>query len=311
MAVHHPNDPGRYMLAVECDGAPYHSSLWARERDRMRQQVLEGLDWNFHRIWSTDWYHRRNEAIERLKSALLAAQGRSLSLGSGANAGITVTTDSDDNAGAVSAEEKDDVDGNAAAKGDTGNGAAATALPGYVQAEFTNWHKCQPHELSVGQMAHFVQKIIDVEGPIHQAEIARRVAALFQLQKAGSRIFGHVLKGLQHLKRKEAEYVEQTGFWATRAQMDDPPLRNRSDAAPALRRADMIPPVEITAAVRRVIDDNGAIAEDDVPRAVALLFGFLRTGPEFRPAVEPVVKQMVQSGELAEGPGGLMRGEKN
>ena len=70
LAVRHPRQPGRYMLAVECDGATYHRRFWARERDRLRQEVLENMGWRFHRIWSTDWYYRRGEAIQKLKTAL-------------------------------------------------------------------------------------------------------------------------------------------------------------------------------------------------------------------------------------------------
>jgi very-short-patch-repair endonuclease len=74
LAVRHPDQPGRYMLAVECDGATYHSALWARERDRLRQEVLKNMGWRFHRIWSTDWFYRRGAAIQKLKSALEDAQ---------------------------------------------------------------------------------------------------------------------------------------------------------------------------------------------------------------------------------------------
>lgn len=77
-----------------------------------------------------------------------------------------------------------------------------------------------------------------------------------------------------------------------------PPLRNRSHASwGSLKRADMIPPIEIEAAIEQVLKDNGAIAQEDIPRAVALLFGFQRTGPEFRPAVEPIVTAMLASGK--------------
>ena len=74
LAVRHPEQPGRYMLAVECDGATYHSALWARERDRLRQEVLENMGWRFHRIWSTDWFYRPGETIQRLKAALEEAE---------------------------------------------------------------------------------------------------------------------------------------------------------------------------------------------------------------------------------------------
>jgi very-short-patch-repair endonuclease len=74
LAVRDPARPERYILAIECDGASYHSALWARERDRLRQQVLEGLGWRFYRIWSTDWFYRRTEELEKLRLVLEAAQ---------------------------------------------------------------------------------------------------------------------------------------------------------------------------------------------------------------------------------------------
>ena len=55
-ACGHPQQPGRMALAIEADGAAYHSTPTARDRDRLRQQVLESLGWRFHRIWSTDWF---------------------------------------------------------------------------------------------------------------------------------------------------------------------------------------------------------------------------------------------------------------
>jgi hypothetical protein len=69
----HPQRPGRLVLAIECDGASYHSAYTARDRDRLRQQHLEALGWRFHRIWSTDWFMRRAQEIERAVAAYHAA----------------------------------------------------------------------------------------------------------------------------------------------------------------------------------------------------------------------------------------------
>jgi len=55
MAVKHPTLSGIYVLGIECDGAAYHSARTARERDRLRQDVLENMGWKIYRIWSTDW----------------------------------------------------------------------------------------------------------------------------------------------------------------------------------------------------------------------------------------------------------------
>ena len=56
LAVADPNRPGRYLLGIECDGATYHSARSARDRDRLRQEVLQMLGWQIHRIWSIDWF---------------------------------------------------------------------------------------------------------------------------------------------------------------------------------------------------------------------------------------------------------------
>jgi len=69
MVAEHPTKPGRYVLAIECDGASYHSSYTARDRDRLRQQQLENLGWRFHRIWSTDWFTRKEAEIQRATKA--------------------------------------------------------------------------------------------------------------------------------------------------------------------------------------------------------------------------------------------------
>ncbi|WP_417523462.1 DUF4011 domain-containing protein [Marinovum sp.] len=76
IGVRHPDWPYGFILAVECDGAPYHSSRSSRDRDRLRQQVLEGLGWHFHRIWSTDWFRDPRGQIEKLRAALDAALAR-------------------------------------------------------------------------------------------------------------------------------------------------------------------------------------------------------------------------------------------
>ena len=68
-AVMHPISPGRCVLALECDGATYHSSQSARDRDRLRQEQLERLGWHFHRIWSTEWFYHKPKAVEKVLAA--------------------------------------------------------------------------------------------------------------------------------------------------------------------------------------------------------------------------------------------------
>ncbi len=63
IAVKDPGKPGRYLMGIECDGATYHSAKSARDRDRLRQEVLERLGWRISRIWSTDWFSNPDEIL--------------------------------------------------------------------------------------------------------------------------------------------------------------------------------------------------------------------------------------------------------
>ena len=72
IGVKHPEWPHGFIMAVECDGATWHSSKSARDRDRLRQEVLEGLGWFFYRIWSTNWFNDPHKETERLRDAITA-----------------------------------------------------------------------------------------------------------------------------------------------------------------------------------------------------------------------------------------------
>jgi very-short-patch-repair endonuclease len=61
-----PENPGRYLLGVECDGATYHRAATARDRDKLRQLILEGLGWTLYRVWSTDWWHDSEAEAKKL-----------------------------------------------------------------------------------------------------------------------------------------------------------------------------------------------------------------------------------------------------
>ena len=69
LAIRKPQYPGQYCLGIECDGATYHSSHTARDRDRIRQSILEDLGWKIVRIWSTDWVRDSDRQVRRILDA--------------------------------------------------------------------------------------------------------------------------------------------------------------------------------------------------------------------------------------------------
>jgi very-short-patch-repair endonuclease len=66
LGVRHPDQPEHFLAGVECDGATYHSSKSARDRDRLREEVLSNLGWNLVRVWSTDWFDNPQVETEKL-----------------------------------------------------------------------------------------------------------------------------------------------------------------------------------------------------------------------------------------------------
>lgn len=262
LGVRHPDRPGKYLLAVECDGATYHSALWARERDRLRQEILEGLGWRFHRIWSTDWFYRRAQEIERLRQVLEAArsaEGVTPPLGSNRKKKqASPVVDSPPPLSAVEVE--------------------ARVMPAYERARpAARWG--EPHEAMLTTLQAIAEEIIRFEGPISSEEIARRVASAFGKEKAGSRIVTRVLQALRGLRGRKD--IEQDGdFWLTSGQRANPPVRDRSLESGATLKAANISAVEAKAALRLAQDDNAGGSHDELVRAAARLLGFKRVGSD-------------------------------
>ena len=70
LGIVHPDRPGDYLVGVECDGAAYHSAATARDRDKVRQAILETLGWKLLRVWSTDWWVDKAAATEKLHASM-------------------------------------------------------------------------------------------------------------------------------------------------------------------------------------------------------------------------------------------------
>ncbi|MBK7145706.1 MAG: DUF3320 domain-containing protein [Xanthomonadales bacterium] len=174
LAIVDPDQPGRYVLGIECDGAAYHSSRSARDRDRLRQTVLEDHGWRIHRIWSADWLHRPTETLRIVLAAIDRAIADSrtarqpLPRCSKQRRSRSTSTIGEDEAQVVV--------------------QAASPSEEYVEARFQVPQSEQIHDLSVDRLANIVKQIVSVEAPIHESEVVQRVRMLWGLGRAGSRI---------------------------------------------------------------------------------------------------------------------------
>jgi hypothetical protein len=274
--VRHPDRPGQYLLAVECDGAAYHAALWARERDRLRQDVLENLGWRFHRIWSTDWFHHRSREIQRLSTALnearLAVQD-----------GIRVRGA---NGGAVKpAPVAQDVPPELVEIDHL-----ALSAPPYVRAELSVRSNLEPHEAPVAQLADLVVKIVEIEGPIHIDEVARRITSAFGRSRAGNRIVEATGRAARLAAQRDRIVRREGPFLLTEEQAEDPPIRDRIAETGSLLKASYLPPMEIVAAAHRIRSESGDMSGEDMTRAIARLLGFQRVGSDLAEVINDALQ---------------------
>ncbi len=277
LGVRHPERPGQYFLAVECDGATYHSALWARERDRLRQEVLEHLGWRFHRIWSTDWFHRREQEIAKLARVLEMAR--------------TVVGDGIKVEGA---NEYAPVDEEALPSGDPNEINIADvriSVPTYERANVRVNTSVEPHLVPLPRMAEIVARVIEEEGPIHLDEVARRVATAFGRAKAGKRIVEATRLAVRHANPLGPELHRDGEFVMTRAQYEVTPVRDRSDESDGVVKAEYLPPSEIVAAATLVRQESGAMDRDELIRTVRQVLGFKRAGAKMYTRIDEALSE--------------------
>jgi very-short-patch-repair endonuclease len=232
LGVRDRQTPGRFILGIECDGATYHSSRSARDRDRLRQAVLEDHGWVIHRVWSTDWLQRQADQLRKIAAAIEAAKiGKT-------NHAAKIET----NGEIIRDEALPKLDDNSLAK---------LAVP-YIEARFEVPTRQEPHTLSFGILGDIILKIVQIEGPIHEDEITNRVKALWGFARAGSRIQSAVKRGISWLMRSD-QCLNEDGFLSIKGYPIQ--IRNRENVSlPDLRKPERIAPSELRAAILAVIE---------------------------------------------------------
>jgi very-short-patch-repair endonuclease len=283
--------PGQYILGVECDGATYHSARSARDRDRLRQEVLENLGWCLHRIWSTDWFRNPQRETDKLISAIRTAAES-----------YRATPDVEDD----TLEEQEDMDVLALParcdKGDS-SGAELSNVVDYQECPLAVPFRRSLLDLPIPEVARLSQMVVEAEGPVHCEEIARRIREAFGLQKTGSRILAHVNNSLGFLGR--AGTLARDGeFWSVPGR-SIPSIRNRRNASLPLRRATMVAPVEYRLAITTALDEAVALSRCEVAVETARLFGFDRTGPDLKHEIEKQVDVLIEERTIIDDGGRL------
>lgn len=290
LAVRHPTESSRYILAVECDGAMYqmyHSSRVARDRDRLRQDVLHRLGWKrIHRIWGLAWYRTRGDEEIRLRRAIEAAVSGEPD---GAPADKTTLP-----------PEPETVE--------------FSVIPDWVEV----YEVARPRapriilefyeESAQVELQRMIQEVVAVEGPVAHEVLLRRVRSAWGLTKAGGRARTAFDKAVAALTRRHAivrhagDFFEMQGEGRVRVRGTDPKVPE------TLRTIDEIPKTELREAIRRLVTEVHCISEDELTARVASIFGWSRRGADIADGLHKAVKALVRAGELEPTPNGLVPG---
>jgi very-short-patch-repair endonuclease len=288
LAVSDPDKPGRFTLGIECDGAQFHSSRSARDRDRLRQQVLEAHGWIIHRVWSADWYLRPQAELKKIEDAVAAARAE------------WAARDEDGykpaRAVPVSFQAErvgDDLDVVTAVM----EAGSAFASDGncYVEADFPVNRSIEPHLTPMAQMAAYVVKVVEAEGPVHLDEITARIRILWGLGRAGSRIRAAV----ERAAKAAAQHGLIVGgpFYSTPEQAVV--TRDRSLVGSlTLRKPEALPPDEIDHTLLTIVDANFGAGRDDLVQAASRAFGFAATSAQLREVLHAGIGRLEASGAV-------------
>ena len=289
LGIKDPKRPGRYLLGIECDGATYHSAQSARDRDRLRQQVLEGLGWRIHRIWSTDWFRNPAQELRKAAAAIEAAKAHSPSSHS--------NTENDTQPSNESKEEPEIEVGSSVRP--TPEPKTNSLTEKYRLSELvisTNGRDL--HVVPRNTMVNWIQRVIEIESPVHLNEIAKRIASAVGIKRIGNRIQKAIKTAAKYVARSESIQIKGEFFYWTEQKRIT--VRDRSELPNISRKLELIAPEEIEMAIKQVVSNAFGIEQNDLLHETCRLFGFRKVNADMRREVEAVMSKMIERGDLIE-----------
>ncbi|MCE9606283.1 MAG: DUF3320 domain-containing protein [Planctomycetia bacterium] len=307
LAVVDPELPDGYVLGIECDGLQYDAARSSRDRDRLRQQVLEDRGWKIHRIWSIDWFNRPKEQLAKLTTAidaakaaaLLAAKSKAEALKAEAEKARLVKPQPATVANVAPAENKPVAPTKTVVPviaREERQEAAEPSVP-YEEAIFKISGKQSIPDMPLSTLMEFAVRVVRVEGPIHEEEIERRLVSLSGASRTGTRIAQAVAAALAEAVKARAVVVDG-GFYRP-AEQTIVPIRNREDVTSSgLKKPEMLPPAEIERAVKVLIAGHLGVVDDECIVAVARMLGFKTTTPALKEVIAGSLERLVTSGNV-------------
>jgi very-short-patch-repair endonuclease len=288
LAVFNANQPGVYLLGIECDGPEYNRARTSRDRDRLRQQVLEGLGWQVYRLWSVEWFAHPEAEQARLLAAIEAAQ-RGEQFGQ-----LAAPAEEADQLREKRLEELQSIRREATSAKLTG----AISQPVYQKAKFKiSTGKKDLIEMPEQKRVKWVTRIVQAESPVHQDVAYARYLELAD-RRTGSNNSRSFEEALLAAKTGQSPTVWASGeFLFDNAELR-PEVRDRRRLKSEERKLEWVADEEIDASILMAVEQSYGIEAEDISIAATRLMGFDRTLEPMRVQIDARVTGLLAGGQL-------------
>jgi very-short-patch-repair endonuclease len=280
IAIVDPDHPGRYFIGIECDGATYHSPRSARDRDRLREEVLKNLGWRIHHIWSTDWFNNPERELKKTVEAIEQAKIYQVEK-------PTLPTQVEPDAPPITRTEEDN------------DKTRIDDIADYQMAEIRlitrGWDL---HEIPTPRISDAIIDVVCIESPVHVDVVARRIADAARVGRIGSRIQSAFDLAIEQ-SVKSRKIRKQKDFLWIRGMTETKP-RNRSQLPQSSKKLALIAPEEIAAATLHVVAGSYGIDPQEAPKAIGELLGFGRVSSDMRDGINVVIRNILRKKQLTE-----------
>jgi very-short-patch-repair endonuclease len=273
LAVVDPERPGRYLLGIECDGVNYHRAKTARDRDRLRASVLQGLGWQLHRVWSTDWWHHPSETLAGIEKAIeKARQGQDSDT---AATRAPETRPQPPPAAPPPPAPADDPPAPEPPK-------ESPELPVYSPFPCEGIGPPTQDFYESGatrRIRSLLESVVQHEGPVSLDLAARRVADCWQMGRVTENVLERIKKLARRSSVRVVEHGGQTFFWPPGLDPQQYAAFRVPGAEEGSRReAEDLPPEEVANAAHHVLQRQISLPKADLIFETARLFGYQRRG---------------------------------
>jgi very-short-patch-repair endonuclease len=275
MAVKHPSISRRYVIGIECDGAAYHSARTARERDRLRQAVLEDMGWVIYRIWSTDWIKDTVTEGQKLTEAIdLAISEYSEESDSSVSHATATVTDS-----FISIDKREL---------NPDDAVNPYKFEEQRHTSFSNLPRNANGYLSLGDC---IKAAVENEYPLHYEVLCKKLAPLLGNEKATVKIRREVDYGLSKLQGviRKGDFLYPAGYTAIIPK-----------AAGNTRPINHISIDELAEAMHIIVSNSYGIEKDSLLQATAREYGFARSGEKIQVAMQKAYGELLKSRRVKE-----------